>query len=58
MIRRYKEIGLALLALIYIWAYITRRDPFWAGRATFFGGFVLLGVALLNEVVRNAMEKS
>ena len=56
--RYYRPAGLAILALIYVWAYLTRKDPFWAGRATFFGLFVLLAVAFIDMVVKNAVEKS
>ena len=55
--KRYREIGLALIALIYTWAYLTAKDPFWAGRATFFGMLVLFPVALF-EVMKDGVEKS
>ena len=43
---KYREIGLAAVASIYAWAYITARDQFWAGRATFFSMIVVFLVAL------------
>jgi len=54
----YRYIGLGLLILIYIWSFITARDVFWVGKATFFAMFVLLGIALYDLVIKNGMEKS
>ena len=48
---KYREIGLAAVAAIYAWAYLTARDPFWAGRATFFSMIVVFIVALVE--IRN-----
>lgn len=55
---RYREAGLVLVALIYLWAYLTATDPFWAGRATFFGMVVAFAVALMDQVVGNDVEES
>ena len=54
---RYREIGLSLIILVYAWAYFTAKDPFWAGRATFFGMVILFLVALY-EVTKHGVEKS
>lgn len=43
---KYREIGLVSVAAIYVWAYLTAKDPFWAGRATFFSMIVVFLVAL------------
>jgi hypothetical protein len=52
----YRHAGLVLIALIYLWAYLTATDPFWAGRATFFGMAVLLAVALMDLVVKDGVD--
>ena len=54
----YRRAGLILIVLIYLWAYLTAKDVFWAGKATFFGMFVLFGVAILDLVIKNGMEES
>jgi len=53
----YRWAGLALIVSIYLWAYLTARDPFWAGRATFFSMIVVFVVAILDEVMKNGVEK-
>jgi len=45
---KYREIGLAAVIAIYAWAYLTAKDPFWAGRATFFSMIVVFVVALFE----------
>jgi len=52
-----KILGLFLLILIWVWAFLTAKDKFWAGKAAFFSSFVILGMAFL-EVMNHAMEKS
>jgi len=47
----YREAGLVVIALIYLWAYLTSTGPFWAGKATFFGAAVVLAVALIDQVI-------
>ncbi|MBR9689276.1 MAG: hypothetical protein GOV01_00025 [Candidatus Altiarchaeota archaeon] len=54
----YRRVGLALIVMIYLWSYLTAKDMFWAGKATFFGMFVLFGVALMDLVIKNGMEES
>jgi hypothetical protein len=55
--KRYAEIGLVLIALIYLVSFILRADPFWARNATIGSIFVLLPVAVLRLVIRNGVEK-
>lgn len=54
----YRQAGLALIGLIYLVAYLTAQDEFWAGRATFFGMIVLFAVAFLDVVMKDGVEKS
>jgi len=54
---RVKIGGLLLMGVIWLWAFLTRKDPFWAGKAAFFSAFVILGVAIY-EVMGGAVEKS
>ncbi len=54
---RVKIAGLLLIAAVWVWAWITARDEFWAGRSAFITAFILLGVAIY-EVMQNGVEKS
>ena len=54
----YRPAGLVLVALIYLWAYLTAQDEFWGGRATFFAMIVVFAVAILDLVMKNGVEKS
>ena len=49
----YHEMGLVIIALIYLITFITRQDKFWAGKATFFSLFILLAVALFDVLNKN-----
>ncbi|MBR9681113.1 MAG: hypothetical protein GOU98_04825 [Candidatus Altiarchaeota archaeon] len=54
----YRHMGLSVVVGIYIFSYLTAKDPFWSGKATFFAMFVLLGIAIFDMVIKNGMEKS
>ncbi|HDR53247.1 MAG TPA: hypothetical protein ENN60_01040 [archaeon] len=50
--------GITLMALIWLFSFLTRKDALWAGQAMTWSALVMLAVALAGLVVKDGMEKS
>ncbi|MBR9679773.1 MAG: hypothetical protein GOU99_01840 [Candidatus Altiarchaeota archaeon] len=55
--KNWREAGIILIMLIFVWAWLTRTDQFWAGRAAFFSFLVLFGIMIVDQFLGKKIKK-